>query len=73
MRHCLESLNICDVFSDWDEGEEMLNIPEYRERKEEVCTEMTAAIVVHWIFNIILLIPMMVTGNTLYQLLYLLY
>ena len=54
-------------------GEEKLEIPEYRERKEEVCKEMTAAIVVHWIFNIILLIPMWVTGNTLYPVLYLYY
>ena len=70
IRHCVESLNISDIFEDWDETEEKLDIPEYRQRKNEVCREMTAALFIHWIFNVILLIPIMVTGNFMYPILY---
>merc|ERR1719334_1753799 len=63
IRHCVESLNISDHYQDWDETEEKLDIAEYRERKNEVCREMTGAVFIHWVFNVILLIPIMVTGT----------
>ena len=69
----MESLNISDHYQDWDETEEKLDIPEYRERKNEVCREMTAAVFIHWVFNFILLIPIMVTGKFFYPVLYLYY
>jgi len=50
------------LLRDWDETEEKLDITEYRQRKNEVCREMTGAVFLHWIFNVILLIPIMVTG-----------
>jgi hypothetical protein len=69
IRHCLETLNISDVYQDWDEGEEHHTIATYRDRFARVKREMLWAIFLHWALNMFLLLPLFVTGNSPFYLL----
>jgi hypothetical protein len=64
IRHTFQTMNQSDVYQDWDEGDKRFAIPAYRDRWARVNREMLVAIVLHWAFNMVLLLPLYVTGNT---------
>ena len=59
-----ETLNLSDIYQDWDEGGERLPIPAYKARWARGNREMLVAIILHWTLNMVLLLPLYVTGNT---------
>ena len=62
--HSLLCLNIPDIHQDWDKQEEgeIKTVEMFRERREEVITEKAVTQIIHCLFNLILLSPIIVTG-----------
>ena len=63
IRHTFQTLNVSDVYKDWDEGDKRFSIPAYKDRWARVNREMRVAIVLHWALNMVLLLPLYVTGK----------
>ena len=59
--HIIETLNFPDCYGDWDEGDG--SSEEHRERYKKARKEMLAMIGVQFIFNLVLLSPVFVTGQ----------
>ena len=61
LQHAMETLNMPDLYMDWDQEDG--SPKEHRERYGAVKKEMLAMVGVHFLFNLALLCPIFVTGN----------
>ena len=59
--HTVEKLNFPDCYSDWDEGEGSLE--QHRERYWAVKKEMVAMVILHFLSNLVMLCPIVITGQ----------
>ena len=64
-QHIVEILNMPDVFADWDEDEG--TVTQHRERRREAVKETVAMAVVHLGCNMLMLVPIWVTGERQYN------
>ena len=70
--HVLESTNVPDTFMDWDadmkDEEEIEKTPEeYRSRWKSVLYETVGMIGLQMLSNLLMLLPVLVTGEFLFQ------
>ena len=61
LHHMMEAINIPDCFSDWDDNEG--DVEEHRRRKTAVMRETSIMILVQFISNLLMLVPLWVTGE----------
>lgn len=59
--HSMTGLILPDAFNDWDKDLEA-DVRTLRQRFQEVGREITGGVILHWVFNMVLLFPIMVTG-----------
>ena len=59
--HSLDSINIPDVYQDWDAGQG--DVEDYKKQFKSVMKEMGAMVTIQWVSNICLLIPLIYTGK----------
>ena len=64
--HAVTSLIIPDAFNDWDE-DLYAGVETLRQRFQEVSRDVTTSNILHWRFNMVLLVPIFVTGMELTQ------
>ena len=60
--HCLENCNIPQPWRDWDEGEG--TVEEHKKRFSKVRREVVSTMAVNLLFNMVMLVPMIYTGDT---------
>ena len=60
--HCLENCHIPLPWRDWDEGAG--SVEEVRARYRRVRTEVVLTMLVNLLFNMVMLVPMIYTGDT---------
>ena len=61
LRHCLENMNIPVPYEDFDVGGG--EITDYRERRRKVNREMFWLMMVNFVFNILMMAPLIYTGK----------
>jgi hypothetical protein len=61
LQHVIEAVNLPETFSDWDEGGG--SPAEHRRRWRAVRREMAATVGLHCLFNMLMVVPIMVTGR----------
>ena len=69
MVHIIENINIPFPYKDWDTDN--LTVAEFKQRLREVNIEMAWTYGVNFIFNILMFCPFWWSGNTIYNLIYL--
>ena len=62
LKHLFESVNRPDYFVDWDRGGG--NVDEHERRWRMVLAETSAMVGIHFVFNLLLLVPLWVTSRT---------
>ena len=62
LKHLFESVNRPDYFVDWERGNG--SVAELKQRWKEVLGETSAMVCIHFVFNLLLLVPLWVTGRT---------
>ena len=60
--HCLENCNIPQPWRDWDEGDG--TVEEHRTKYRRVRREVVSTMAVNLLFNMVMLVPMIYTGDT---------
>ena len=60
--HCLENCNIPQPWRDWDEGAG--TVEEHRTKYRRVRREVVSTMAVNLLFNMVMLVPMIYTGDT---------
>ena len=64
VKHILESVNRPDYFVDWERGGG--SVAEHEGRRKKVIAETSAMVGIHFLFNLLLLIPLWVTSKMLF-------
>ena len=67
VKHILESVNRPDYFVDWERGNG--NVAELKQRWKEVLGETSAMVVINFLFNLLLLVPLWFTSKMAFALL----
>ena len=62
LKHLFESVNRPDYFVDWDRGGG--NVAEHNRRWKMVLAETSAMVGIHFVFNLLLIVPLWVTSRT---------
>ena len=62
LQHVVESLNLPEVNNDWD-VDNTLSIEEHKELWKEILSEMMLMVGLQYLTNMMLLIPLFVTGT----------
>ena len=62
LKHLFESVNRPDYFVDWDRGGG--NVAEHDRRWQMVLAETSAMVGIHFVFNLLLIVPLWVTSRT---------
>ena len=70
VKHILESVNRPDYFVDWERGGG--SVAEHDGRRKKVIAETSAMVGIHFLFNLLLLVPLWVTSMMLFAFLLLL-
>ena len=68
LKHLFESVNRPDYFVDWDRGGG--NVAEHNRRWQMVLAETSAMVGIHFVFNLLLIVPLWVTSRTTFLLVY---
>ena len=66
LKHLFESVNRPDYFVDWDRDGG--NVAEHGRRWQIVLVETSAMVCIHFVFNLLLLVPLWVTSRTTFSL-----
>ena len=64
VQHILESVNRPDYFVDWERGGG--SVAEHEVRRKKVVAETSAMVGVHFLFNLLLLVPLWITSMMLF-------
>ena len=67
VKHILESVNRTDYFVDWERGNG--NEAQLKQRWKEVIGETSAMVVINFLFNLLLLVPLWFTSKMAFALL----